>query len=419
MLTIQPVKGTRDFYPADMAIRLYIFSVWRSVVRRFGYVEYDGPFLEPYELFAAKSGKELVDSQMYVLTDRGDRKLGIRPEMTPTLARMVAAKRGSLDKPLRWFSVPVCWRYEKPQKGRVREFAQLNVDLLGVDSALADAEAIAVGVEILKAFGFTSSDVSIRVNNRYFMERVLTSFGIDKAFMAEVFNIIDKKERVTQEEFVEWLNEAGLTNEQVKKLTSFLEQKSYGDDPDLTRLFEALSFYGVSEFVEFDPVIVRGIAYYTGTVFEAFDRKKEFRAIFAGGRYDDLVEVFGGDRFPGVGFGFGEVVLLELLTAYNKLPVLPIVSSTVLVTVFDETLKSASFTAANTLRHEGVNTEVYLQDARLDKQISYANRHGIPYVLIIGPDEAKNKVVTLKNLADGVQKTDTLLNIATFLLEKS
>jgi len=408
MLTIQKVRGTRDFYPEDLAFRKWLFSVWRKVSERFGYEEYDGPFLEPYELFAAKSGQELVNEQMYQLTDRGERKLGIRPEMTPTLARMVAAKRNELLNPIRWYSIPICWRYEKPQKGRVREFAQYNVDVLGVDSPRADAEIIAIGVTILKELGFTKDDVYVRVNNRFVMEQTLASFGIQKEKISQVFAAIDKKERLQKEEFEKWLSDIGLTSAQRVPLQEFLERKSYPENSQFPALFDALESFGVSEYVEFDPVIVRGIDYYTGTVFEAFDRKKQFRSIFAGGRYDDLVEVFGGGKLPGVGFGMGEVVVEEILRAYEKVPPLVPTVTQVLVTVFSESFRTQSQNICNILRANGINAEITLTEEKIDKQLKYANKKQIPFVVLVGPDEVVSQKVTLKEMKTGNQQTKSV-----------
>jgi len=408
MITIQKVRGTRDFYPEDLAFRKWLFGVWRKVSQRFGYEEYDGPFLEPYELFAAKSGQELVNEQMYQLTDRGDRKLGIRPEMTPTLARMVAARRNELTPPIRWYSIPICWRYEKPQKGRVREFAQYNVDVLGVDSPRADAEIIAIGVSILKELGFTKDEVYVRVNNRFVMEETLTSFGIPKEKISQVFAAIDKKERLPEKEFEKWLTDIGLTSSQQTSLQEFLRKKAYPENSQFPALFEALESLGVSEYVEFDPVIVRGIDYYTGTVFEAFDRKKQFRSIFAGGRYDDLVEVFGGGKLPGVGFGMGEVVVEEILRAYNKVPPLVPTVTQVLVTVFNESFRTQSQKICNVLRENGINAEVTLPEEKIDKQLKYANKKKIPFVLLVGPDEVVSQKVTIKEMKTGNQQTKSI-----------
>lgn len=407
------LRGFRDFYPENMAARQRLFGKMREVSKKFGYQEYEGPALEPLALYAAKSGEELVKQQTFVLTSRSGEKLALRPELTPTLARMVAQKQAELPKPIRWFSIGPRWRYEKPQKGRTREFYQWDIDLLGAETPEADAEIIAIAAEFFKAIGLTPEQVVIKVNNRRLMEEKLNFIEIPQKKVPEVFRAIDKKEKMTNQKWVAWLKEIGLDELQIKDLKGILKDKDFaGESEELTALFSTLSDMGVAEFVEFSPTVVRGFDYYTGTVFEAQDREGEFRAILGGGRYDNLVEIVGGPRISGVGFAAGDKVIEEVLRKFNKwLDVNP-VPTKVLITVFNESLYRNSLKIARDLREAGIATELYLTLDKLDKQLKYADRQGVPFVVIIGPEEAGKETVTLKNLKKKTQKTipqDTLL----------
>jgi len=402
----QPPKGFRDFYPEDLTARKWLFEKMREIARRFGYQEYEGPCLESLALYAAKSGEELVRQQTFILTDRGAEKLALRPELTPTLARMVAQKQSDLPKPIRWFSIGPRWRYEKPQKGRTREFYQWDLDLLGVESPEADAEVITIAAEFLKAVGLTPNQVVIKVNNRRLMEEKFDLIEVPRHLIPQVFRAVDKKEKMSPKKWEEWLKEIGLNNLQIKDLKGILKDKDFADEsPQLTQIFSTLSDLGVADFVEFDPEIVRGLDYYTGTVFEARDRKGEFRAILGGGRYDNLVEVVGGPRIPGVGFAAGDKVIEEVLKKFGKLPNFNPVPTKVLVTVFDEQTYRNSLEIARQLRQAGVETELYLTPEKLDKQLKYADRQKIRWAIIIGHEEAQKKQLTIKDLQEKSQKT--------------
>ena len=404
-LKFQPVKGTRDFYPEQMAFRNWLFGKMREVSKRFGYQEYEGPILEPLELYAAKSGEELVKKQTFVLTDRGGRKLALRPEMTPTLARMVAQKQAELPKPIRWFSIGPRFRYEQPQKGRLREFYQWDIDILGSQAPEADAEIIAIAAEFFKSVGLSPKEVKIKVNDRKLIEQKLSFIEIPKTKIQEVFRAIDKKEKMTDGEWKDWLPEIGLNKLQIKDLEGILKDKDFSrESEELTRIFSTLSDLGVSEYVEFDPNIVRGLDYYTGVVFEAQDKEGKFRAILGGGRYDNLVEIVGGPKLGGVGFAAGDAVVEEVLKEYKKIPLLSPTPTKVLVTLFDEAFFRDSLLIAEKLRDGGIATESYLEVVKLDKQLKYANQKGIPYVVILGPDEIKKNEVTLKNMETGDQE---------------
>ena len=405
-LKFQPVKGTRDFYPQQMAFRNFLFGKMREVSERFGYQEYEGPILEPLALYAAKSGEELVKNQTYTLTDRGGDKLALRPEMTPTLARMVAQKQNELPKPIRWFSIGPRFRYEQPQKGRFREFYQWDIDLIGSSTPETDAEILAIAAEFFKSLGLTSEQIRIKINDRRLMEKKFDLIEIPKNQIPEVLRAIDKKEKMEDKDWQSWLKELGLSELQIKDLEKILQDRDFAQESEeLTRIFSTLEDMRIGDYFEFDPGVVRGLDYYTGSVFEARDKDGQFRAILGGGRYDNLVEVVGGTALPGVGFAAGDAVIEEVLKKYDKIPVLPTCYTKVLVTIFSEGLFRNSIALATQLRQSNIETELYLDPAvKLDKQLKYANQQEIPYVIILGPDEVAKNVVILRDMKTGEQK---------------
>jgi len=404
---IRPVKGTRDFYPEQMAFRQWLYGKMKDVSQRFGYQEYEGPILETLDLYAAKSGEELVKEQSYVFADRGGDQITLRPELTPTLARMVAQKQRELIKPVRWWSFGPFWRYERPQKGRTREFFQWNIDLIGVDSATADAELVAVLAEFFRAVGLTPRQVGIKVNNRKLMEAQIQALGIARDKVEGVYRLIDKLDKLTPENWAAYARESiGLGDALIERLRGVLGNRElWKQSRELTAFFSSIGDLGVSDFVEFDPSIIRGLAYYTGVVFEAWDRVGEFRAILGGGRYDNLLEAVGGQPLGAVGFAMGDVVIGLILEQFGLKPDLRPSPTRALVTVFSPDLLSASARVAAQLRAAGVNTELYPEAARLDRQLKYANAFAIPFVVIVGPDEAASGRATVKNLATGEQTT--------------
>lgn len=403
----QTLKGFRDFYPEEMAFQSWLYKKVKEVSESFGFQEYEGPILEPLELYAAKSGEELVKKQAFTLKDKSGKILALRPEMTPTLARMVAAKEGSLTFPIKWFTYGRRFRYETPQKGRGREFFQWDIDILGSENPLSDAEVIQIAATFYKNVGLSASTVRIKINDREFLQEKLTSIGVAKEKTPSIFKIIDKKAKVETEVFEEMLKSAGLSNQQIDKLQDILADKnSYKQSQWLSTILDTVEKMGVSEYVEFDPTIVRGLDYYTRTVLEGWDIKGNFRSIWGGGRYDNLIADVGGKiRIPGVGFAMGDMILKELLIANNKYPTLQTNKTQVLVTVFSPDLLNQSIEVAIILRNKGVNTELYPDpNAKLDKQLKYADRKGIPFVVIFGPDEVKNNKVTVKDMKTGKQE---------------
>ena len=361
------LPGFRDFYPEQFAERAHVMGVWRDVARRFAFVEYDGPPLEPLELFTTKSGDEIV-GQLYNFKDKGDREISLRPEMTPTLARMVAAHERNYKKPIKWFAIPQLFRYERQQKGRLREHFQLNADLIGETDPAADAELIALLIDTLRSFGLTSEDFVIRLSSRNAWQEFFKHGGGNHAHEYSFFQIIDKLDRTPPEESEKKLSELGFSLAQVD---TFIETGK--PTVELDYILRNLAARGLKDFVRIDYKVIRGLAYYTGVVFEAFDRKGEFRAIAGGGRYDNLVKLISGDKvnLPALGFGMGDVVLAELLKARGLMPKFdPAIN--VFVMIEDESLRPASLKLVHELRAAGHAVEYSLTPMKPDKQFKRA-----------------------------------------------
>lgn len=418
-MKIEAVKGTRDFYPDKMRFRNWLFGKLRYVSELYGYEEFDGPFLEYLDLYAAKSGEELVNEQTYVFESRGGEKLAIRPEMTPTLARMVAAKQNELRKPIRWFTIPNIWRYERPQRGRRREFYQWNVDILGVESMDADAEVVAVTVDVLKAIGLQRGEFVVRINNRYYLEELLKSLDIDMSLQPAIYREIDRIEKLKPETFKANLEQAGLNAAIIEKLETALRDRNFGDFKPLRELWERLEQYGLSEYVEFDPSIVRGLLYYTGTVFEVWDPTKKFgRAIMGGGRYDNLITALGGQPLPGVGIACSDVTLEEMLEQLGRLPKLGR-NIDAFVATYSPDQRPAAIKIATELRGAGVTTELSMSETSLDKQLKAAGNSGARFAVIVAPVELERGEVNVKNLQTREQRTISLLELIGTLKEWS
>lgn len=402
---IQAVKGTREFYPEQMEVRRWLYAKIEEVATLFGYQEWDGPFLEKIDLYAAKSGEELVKEQSFVFPDRGGDLITLRPELTPSLARLVAAKQNELVYPLRWWSFGPFWRYERPQKGRTREFFQWNIDLIGVDSAEADAELLGICASFLKHAGFTPDQIKIFVNDRKLIDAELGALGIGAELKKEVFHLIDRRDKMSAESWSATALEKGLTTAQLAGISALMDDKSlWQKSPDLMRVFNVLEAMGLRQYVEYNPQIIRGLDYYTGIVFEAWDVGGDGRAAGGGGHYANLVGDVGGNPLCGVGFAMGDVMITLLLEKYGKIPAFKPFEQHVLVTVFDETLMGSSVAFAAQLRQNGIKTICYPEAAKLQKQFKYADRLGIGSVVVIGPDEEAQGIVTYKNLQDGTQQ---------------
>ncbi|HJP60671.1 MAG TPA: histidine--tRNA ligase [Gemmatimonadaceae bacterium] len=420
------LPGFRDFYPEQLATRNYLIGIWREVARRYGFVEYDGPPLEPLELYTKKSGDEIV-GQLYAFTDKGDRKVALRPEMTPSLARMVAAKANAMRKPIRWFSIPQLFRYERQQKGRLREHFQLNVDIIGEASVAADAELLAVAIDIMRATGLTSNDVRARVSDRRLLTAILQEVGVKAPALPAVFAAIDKLGREPRDVTREKVEKVVAEKTAVQGIERVLERStdlnalagefrnSRSVMESITRLREYMHFLdalGVGDWIDFDLSIVRGLAYYTGIVFELFDAKGEFRAICGGGRYDDLLSSIGGVDLPALGFGMGDVVLTELLRARDVLPTATLAAE-YWVAADDDSMLPDVMKVAGRLREKAHSVEYALKSQTLARQLKTASTAGVQNVVLLRRDDFANGKVTVKKLADGSEQSlalDTFLN---------
>jgi histidyl-tRNA synthetase len=415
---IQSVKGTRDFYPEEMAVRTWLYDQIGKISNSFGYQEYEGPILEKLELYAAKSGEELVKEQSFVFADRGGDQITLRPELTPTLARMIAQKQNELVFPVRWWSFGPFWRYERPQKGRTREFFQWNIDLLGVDSPEADAELVAVASSFFQSVGLTPAEIKIFINNRRLMDSALAGLDIPVENRKNAFHIIDRRDKLSPEAWEAYSQENGFSKVQLEKLVILLSDKElWRQSDELVRFFAVLDAMGLRDFVVFDPQVIRGLEYYTGTVFEAREATGEGRAVFGGGRYDNLVGDVGGEPLPGVGFAMGDVMMGLVLQKYGKIPPEIMNQPNVLVTIFDQQSLPSAFALANTLRHSGIKVITYPEAVKLPKQLKFADRRGIRFAIIQGPDEISNGTVTIKDLSNREQKVVPIANAAQALKE--
>ena len=417
-ISTESYKGVRDFYPEDMFVQNFIFGVWKNVAESFGYSQYDASILEPAELYRAKSGEELVGEQTYTFTDRGEREVTLRPEMTPTVARMVAGKEHELALPLRWYSIPNLFRYEKPQRGRLREHWQLNVDIFGVDSTDAEVEVITLADKIMKKFGATDSDFIIKINSRKILNDLFKYFSLTDEQGQKVSKIIDKKEKIPADTFRASLEE--IIGDKVAEMVLLLSSaeklldtlgKENKSSVELVSLIEKLSENGL-ENVVFDPTLMRGFDYYTGIVFEVFDtHPTNNRSVFGGGRYDDLLDIFGKNKIPAFGFGAGDVTARDFLETHNLLPKYKSSADIFICTLKPEYAKEA-FALADKARSLGVNVAVNFSDKKLGDQIKLADKQKIPFTLVLGEDEIKSALYPLKNLATGDEKKVKVEEIA-------
>jgi histidyl-tRNA synthetase len=418
------LPGFRDVFPDELALRNYIFTTWRSVALRYGFEEYDGPPLEPLELYTQKSGEEIV-GQLYEFTDKGDRHVALRPEMTPTLARMVGARAQALKKPIRWFSIPQLFRYERQQRGRLREHFQLNMDLIGEAGPAADAEIMAAVVDIARAFGFGPAEVRLRVSDRRILVAELTHrFGVREEHLPGVLAALDKWERdpgATERQLATVL--AGAPGQKTSVYDFLAALGAAQGRPDgalmaspsaepLSDCLRRLKDMGLEEFVDVDLRIVRGLAYYTGIVFELFDAQRSLRAICGGGRYDTLIKEIGGVDLPCVGFGMGDVVLGELLKEHGRVPTASTPLDAFLVAVSGDDVAPV-LELAHALRDRGLAVEYGLRHAAVRKQLELAAARGAPRAVILGPDERASGTVIVRDLRAGKEDKvplTTLLN---------
>jgi histidyl-tRNA synthetase len=411
------LPGFRDFYPDDLAVRTYIMRVWREVAQRYGFQEYDGPPLEPVELYVKDSGPEILQ-QTYNFEDKGGREVALRPEMTPTLARMVGARAGGMRKPIKWFAVPQLFRYERQQRGRLREHFQLNLDIVGEEGVGADVELLAAAIDVLRAFGLTHDDFVARVSDRRLLRGLLLHAQVPEDRLTLVYNIVDKLEREPREVIAERLTgEAGLGPTVVEEVLAIFEHRDFaavrdayggtqGISDEIARLrvyFDELDAMGLLPFVRFDLSVVRGLAYYTGIVFELFDTRGELRAIAGGGRYDDLLAAVSGTDLPALGFGMGDVVLRELLAQRDLLPDTARSLDYFLVAVAPEQRPDV-LRLAHRLREAGHAVEYALRHQGVGKQLKSASAANARSTIIIGPDEVAAGSVVVREMGSGEER---------------
>ncbi|WP_420128601.1 histidine--tRNA ligase [Longimicrobium sp.] len=420
----QSLPGFRDFYPDDFAIRAHIMRTWREVARRYGFQEYDGPPLEPLELYTEKSGPEIVQ-QLYNFADKSGREISLRPEMTPTLARMAGARAGGLRKPIKWFSIPQLFRYERQQRGRLREHFQLNLDIIGEDDPAADAELLAAAIDMLRAFGLTEQDFVARVSDRRLLRALLLHAGVPEDQLILVYNIVDKLERDPREVIAKRLrDEAGMPDDAVERTLDIFRhtdfdavRQAYGQTegvaPEIERMssiFDTLRAMGLMDYVRFDLSIVRGLAYYTGIVFELFDARGELRAICGGGRYDNLLAQVGGVQLPALGFGMGDVVLKELLTDRGLLPETRQSVDYYVIPVTPEQ-RPEVLALVRRLRDGGASVDYAFKHQGVGKQFKNASALGARRTVIIGPDDVAEGVGVVKDMDSGEESRIPLADI--------
>ncbi len=418
---LQPPKGTRDFFPDDMRVQNHLFQNWRKVCQAFGFEEYEGPTFEHLDLYTGKSGTEIV-GQLYHFVDKGGRDIALRPELTPTLARMVNQKGSALKLPIKWFSMPRLFRYEKMQRGRLREFFQLNMDIIGCDSLWAEVDLLSAITEMLRSFGLSQKDFRIRVSSRRLLAETLDLLGIPDSSKPAVYAALDKREKVPAEVFAQYLRDAGLDDASQNDLGEVFS--SSGLEPlrlalenvaakralsseftglkDLAWLLQTLGDLGYGDFVELDLSVVRGLAYYTGIVFEVYDAGKSMRAIAGGGRYDNLLENLGGRAMSGVGFGMGDVVIADLLQEKGLLPAANARRLDFFVATFGDADKEA-FRVAQSLRARGFTAMCSITGGKLKKQMAQADEAGARKVIFIGSDKAPAGHFEVKDLTTGDQ----------------
>lgn len=426
-LSTQPYKGARDFYPEDKRLQTYIFSVWRKVAERFGYEEYSAPVLEPIELYTSKTSDEIVNEQTYSFTDRGGRNVVLRPEMTPSVSRMVAGRRQELAYPIRWYSIPDCWRYERPQRGRNRQFWQFNADIFGVDTVDADLEIISLADSMMKEFGGTEDMYSIQINSRKLINLIMSQYlELDAQQAKQMVSLFDKKNKMNTETFMQQSLDIFTDNSNTKskeKMTVLLNTKTLADLPDELKssqavkevqiLFTLLAEHGITT-ATFDISLMRGFDYYTDIVFEVFDKAPENnRSLFGGGRYDGLVGAFGVEPVGTVGFGMGDATIENFLDTHKLIPQLKTATQVYVVTI-GEVLRDAQVLVSE-LRSSGVNVAVDITTRKPEKQVKAALKLGVQYLLFIGEEEIKNQKYILRRVENQEEETLSAQDIASRL----
>ncbi len=419
-LSLQPYKGARDFYPEDKKKQQWMFDKWRRVVERYGYVEYDAPILEPTDLYLVKGSQEIIEEQTYTFKDRGDRSVTIRTEMTPSVSRMVAGRRQELSYPARWYSIPNLWRYERMQRGRLREFWQLNVDMFGVASDAAELEMIQIVDDLFQVFKAKRSAYTIKLNSRILVNTVLERAGITGDKATDAVRLIDRINKMSVEEFATQLDMLTGDKSVSKQIVSFLIVKDIDElDESLASVDSAITLKKIIDScramgirnIAFDSTLMRGFDYYTDIVFEAFDNDPaNNRAILGGGRYDGLVGQLGVEPIPTVGFAIGDVVFKDFLKTHGLIPSLKL-SCELMILIRDEKFTTGAQIASRELREIGVNTAVDYTGRKIDKQLKSAIKSSVRYVLFVGEEEIASEQYTLKDLKTGKEEKHSLQRI--------
>lgn len=399
-LSTEPYKGVRDFYPEDMAVLRYIFDVWSQTAESFGFERYDASILEPAELYRSKTSDEIVNEQTYTFIDRGDREVTLRPEMTPTVARMIAKKRRELSFPVRWYSIPNLFRYERPQRGRLREHFQLNCDMFGADHYSADVEVIALAYRMLLNFGAEPSMFEIKLNDRSWLNEIFEKEGFDDEQKKAMLALLDRKEKIDN------------FHEEAKKIAgkNFILPAKIDEQSSLGRVIEGLKELGITN-VAVSPSTVRGFTYYTGTIFEIFDVSGENnRSLLGGGRYDNLTALFGGEAISGIGFGMGDVTMRDFLETHDLLTS-DITAPTLSILPTDASLNLEALKIAQEFRNADISTSVDISNKKVGKKISDASDAFVTYALVLGEDEMKSHSFILKNLGEKEEIEGTLAEL--------
>jgi len=416
----EPITGTRDFYPDDMRMQNWLFGQFKEVARLFGFQEYDCPILEEQELYRRKGSDEILE-QMYIFETKEKTKLALRPEMTPSLSRLILKAGRKLLMPIRWFSIPQCWRFENVQRGRKREHYQWNMDIWGVKDVTAEVELLSVIVTFFKRVGITSSDVGIRINSRKILQTVLSNLGVSDEEFPDVCVIVDKLDKIGPEQVKALLVAKGLNNEVVDKITEAISIKEIEKlnsllpgapaVDDIQLVWKLAKDYGFEDWINFDGSVVRGLSYYTGIVFECFDRSGKFRAICGGGRYDEILKNYDERQLiPAVGFGFGDCVIIELLQDKGLLPELkPEVDF--FIVPFDDELRGVGCQVAMILRNEGYSVDIQLNLKKITQSYEYGDRIGAKFVVFIAPDEWSRREIRIKYLRAAEEDPDKEVNV--------
>ena len=408
------LRGTRDFLPNEMAARKKVFSSIKKTVEEFGFFETDTPAIELFELYSIKSGEEIIE-ELYAFEDKGGRMISLRPELTPSVVRVLVSRAKELSFPVKWYSIPRLWRYERPQSGRLREFYQLNIDIFGSEDSRADTEVISCAIKLLCDLGFDESDIEVRISDRRILQEFLSNLGIKN--YQDVLKVIDKREKISEKEFKEMLIEISLNSSQIEKVENFLNLKGnflksienisneYKEEglskilESLRKIAQDLNDRGYEKFVTFDPSIVRGLDYYTSMVFEVHDRKREFRALFGGGRYDNLAELFGGEHIPAIGFGMGDAVLELMMKRKGIWPEEKVELDIFIATIGQ--IENEVSKLLTSLRNSGFKVDFDVMGRNLSNQIKFANKLGAKSLLIIGERDLKEGSITLRDLKSG------------------